>query len=58
MKLSVPVTANVNEGEKRPRRHLRQTTWQKRIKNFEKLVLKIDFNFNAIYAYSKKVFSC
>jgi len=34
--VDVSVTANVTETEKRPRRHLRQSPWQKRLKNFEK----------------------
>jgi len=34
--VEVSVAANVAEEQKRPRRQLRQTTWQKRLKNFEK----------------------
>ena len=36
--ISVTVTAKVTEEGRKPRKHIRQTAWQKRMKSFEKYV--------------------
>ena len=37
--ISVNVTAKVTDESRKPRKHIRQTAWQKRMKSFEKYVL-------------------
>ena len=53
---SVTVTAKVTEETRKPRRHTRQTAWQKRMKSFEKWeTSKTDINFLPLFRWNRKM---
>ena len=49
--ISVTVTAKVTEEGRKPRKHIRQTAWQKRMKSFEKYHLLISLIISKVVMF-------